>query len=104
MHNNQDFNYPTYLQKAGAWPVNMGLFFLYNTIINIFLGILVSVVFTARGVTETAVILERTKWLGLIGIVLTLGITILFKKSFYVLKKIPEQTEIPFEEDEKKEE
>jgi hypothetical protein len=104
MQNNQDFNYPSYLKQAGAWPINMGLFFLYNTIINIFLGILVSIIFTARGITDTTTILEKTKWLGLIGIILTLGITILFKKLFYVLKKIPEQTVIPFEEEERKEE
>ena len=103
MYNNQDFNYPSYLKKAGAWPINAGLFFLYNTIVNIFLGILVSIIFTARGVNDTSVIFEKTKWLGFIGIILTLGITILFRKSFYILKKTLEQVEIPFTEDKKEE-
>lgn len=86
MKKDYDIHYPSYIKRLGTWPLNFGLFFLYNTIVNIVLSILAAIIFTSRGVTDTAVVVQKTQGLAVIGIILTLGITLIFQRRFYVHK------------------
>jgi hypothetical protein len=83
--------FPFLLRKLGLWPLNVGLFFLYNTIINIVISIVAAVIFTRAGTTDAATIANKTEGIAIIGILLTLGLTIIFKKQFYASTAIHEK-------------
>ena len=80
--------YPFLVRKLGVWPLNIGLFFLYNTIINIIISFVAAIIFTRSGMTDAVVIANKTEGIAFIGLLLTLGLTIIFKRQFYASKVI----------------
>jgi len=86
MKKDYDIRYPSYIARLGTWPLNFGLFFLYDTIVNLGLSLLAAAFYTARGITDPNIVVEKTQGLAIIGLLLTLGITLIFTNKFYVHK------------------
>jgi hypothetical protein len=86
MQNNPNKNavFPELLKRLGVWPFNVGLFFLYNNVVTILVVMVTSALLARNAAMSQQLIAEKIQGASFIATLLTLGLTFLYRRTFYI--------------------
>lgn len=82
-------SYPEFVNRLGVWPINIGLFFLYSNVVSVVVIFLISLKPDST-ILSPEVVAEKVNGISMICIILTLGLTILYKRKFYLFRDVIE--------------
>ncbi len=82
-------SYPKFVNRIGVWPINIGLFFLYSNVVSVVAIFLISLKPNST-ILSPEVVAEKVNGISMICIILTLGLTMLYKRKFYLFRDLVE--------------
>lgn len=82
--------YPAFIKKTGLWPINISLFLFYSNIVSILAMLFITLTSNSTALSNPAELAEKVNGVSMISAVLTLGLTIIYKRKFYLFKETVE--------------
>ncbi len=78
--------YPSFINKTGVWPINISLFLFYSNVVSIIAMMFVAFTTDSSALSDPGNLAEKVNGVSMISAVLTLGLTIIYKRKFYLFR------------------